>query len=273
MDGNAAEVVRDLAYQTAEPTVITAGNHYVWMTRAGDGAPEMIKLDLTDTPPARKTGTVRVADVASFAAYYAKHADSASEVFADLDKATITAVLDAHGDDYPRWQQHRLILSMQVTEPWTTWLEYDRKFMAQQAFAEFLEDNYADLAPGRPVSAADLLTAAQMFEATVKVDYGAGSRNRSGDVTIRRIETTEQNTGKKGYIEFPEEMDLAIRPYTDCDSDSVIAARLRYRITPDGLKLGYFLNQPERVRREAVEAVTAKAAEAISVVIMQGQPG
>ena len=49
-------------------------------------------------------------------------------------------------------------------------------------------------------------------------------------------------------------------------------ARIRYR-TADGLKLGYFLNSPERVRQDAVKQVTAKAAEAIGAAIMQGQPG
>jgi uncharacterized protein YfdQ (DUF2303 family) len=266
-----AEVVRDLAVRTAEPTVVTAGSRYVWLSRDDIGHAKLVELDLTDDEPARKAGVVSVVDVASFAAYYAKHSDIDSEVFADLDRATITAVLDANKNEGPRWQQHRLVLVMQLTEPWKTWTEHDRQFMAQQVFAEFLEDNFRDVDPAGPVKAADLLTAAQMFEATIKVDYGSASRLTTGAVTVKRIETVEQNTSRKGYLEYPEEVDLLIKPYTDAD-DEPISARLRHRTPADGLKLGYFLNQPERVRREAVEAVVAKTAAAIARPIMLGRP-
>lgn len=276
MSETEAEVIRDLAFEAARPERLEPGKRYAF--RQPDGT--VNEIDLSADMPSRKVGYVTVTDVASFAGYYIRHADEDSEVFADLDAGTVTAVLDAHHaassdfmeDGGARWQQHRLTLALRLTEPWTTWLACDRKFMAQQAFAEFLEDNYRDLDPGGAVKAADLLEAAQKFEATVKVEYGAGSRLTSGDVTIRRIETTEQGSGKKGYVQFPEEMDLLLKPYEDCD-DASLAARLRYRVTPDGLKLGYFLNSPERVRQDAVKQVTAKAAEAIGAAIMQGGLG
>jgi uncharacterized protein YfdQ (DUF2303 family) len=269
-----AEVIRDLAFEAARPVPLEPGKRYAFRRPDGD----VHEIDLRADMPARKTGYVTVTDVESFAAYYARHADEDSEVFADLDSATVTAVLDAHhaagngrrGE--ARWQQHHLTLSLRLTEPWKTWLEHDRKFMSQQAFAEFLEDNYRDLDPDGAVKAADLLEAAQQFEAVVKVEYGSGSRLQSGDVTIRRIETTEQGSGKKGYVQFPEEMDLLLKPYEDCE-DASLAARLRYRVTPDGLKLGYFLNSPERVRLDAVRQVTDKAATAICAAIMQGGLG
>jgi uncharacterized protein YfdQ (DUF2303 family) len=271
-----AEVIRDLAFEAARPDRLEPGKRYVF--RQPDGT--VREIDLSGDMPSRKAGYVTVTDVASFAAYYARHADDDSEVFADLNSAAVLAVLDAHHSVHSdfmeeggaRWQQHHLTLALRLTEPWKTWLEHDRKFMSQQAFAEFLEDNYRDLDPDGAVKAADLLEAAQQFEAVVKVEYGSGSRLQSGDVTIRRIETTEQGSGKKGYVQFPEEMDLLLKPYEDCE-DTSLAARLRYRVTPDGLKLGYFLNSPERVRLDAVKQVTAKAAEAIGAAIMQGQLG
>lgn len=272
MSDTEAEVIRDLAYEAARPAVLEAGKRYAW--RRPDGSLE--EADLADDMPARRSGLVTVTDVDSFAAYWAKHHDDASEVFSDFAAASVTAVLDAHrgaadGDFAGRWQQHRLVLALQLTEPWKTWLEYDRKFVPQQAFAEFLEDNYRDLDPDGAVKAADLLEAAQAFQALVKVEFGAGSRLRSGDVTMTRIETTEQQSGKKGSVTFPEEMDLLLKPYEDCE-DATVSARLRFRVTPDGLKLGYFLNQPERVRQDAVKQVTDKAAEAIGASIMRGKP-
>jgi uncharacterized protein YfdQ (DUF2303 family) len=254
-----AEVIRDLAYEAAVPATLEPGRRYAW--HGPDGV--IREVDLTDDMPARKSGTVMVRDIASFAAYFSKHADDATEVFADIDNATVTAVLDAHhghGSDqmeYPaRWQGHRLVLQLQTSLPWRTWLEFDRKMRPQADFADFLEDNYRDLADGGLVAAADLLEVAQDLQAAIKVEFQAGTRLQSGQTRVAQIETIDAK-GAKGKIAIPEEFDLGIAPYEDCD-EARIAARFRYRITADGLKLGYFLNQPERHRQEAVKAIVAK---------------
>jgi uncharacterized protein YfdQ (DUF2303 family) len=251
-----AEVVRDLAYQTARPAELQPGKRYAW--RGPDG--EITESDLTGDMPARKSGTVTVRDIASFAAYFGKHSDDATEVFADIDAATVTAVLDAHPATDPggraRWQQHRLVLQLQTSLPWRTWLKWDREMRPQADFADFLEDNYRDLADGGPVAAADLLEVAQDLQAAIKVEFQAGTRLQSGQTRVAQIETIDAK-GARGKIAIPEEFDLAIAPYEDCD-EARIAARFRYRITPDGLRLGYFLNQPERHRQEAVKAIVGK---------------
>ena len=78
------------------PNAVEPGTIYAWLSPQG----QIHLVDLTDDryldEPKRKRGTVTVRDVASFAQYYAKHATEHSDVFADLDAATITAVLNAH---------------------------------------------------------------------------------------------------------------------------------------------------------------------------------
>lgn len=270
-----AEVVRDLAYETARPAELHPGRRYAW--RGADG--EVFQTDLTGDMPARKSGTVTVRDIASFAAYFGKHADESAEVFADIGAATVTAVLDAHHaqdsdqmeDGGARWQQHRLVLQLQTSLPWRTWLEFDRKMRPQADFADFLEDNYRDLAGGGPVAAADLLEVAQDLQAAIKVEFQAGTRLQSGQSRVAQIETIDAK-GARGKIAIPEEFDLGIAPYEDCD-EARIAARFRYRITPDGLKLGYFLNSPERHRQEAVKEIVAKVAAVLGdLTVMLGSP-
>ena len=261
-----SEIVRDLALRTAAPTRAEAGSHYVW--RDEDGS--LRTLDLTGAMPARRTGTVTVRNVAAFGAYFAKHADAASEVYGDLEAAKITAVLDAHrgsdhGDGEPdasaRWQQHRLVLELKTTQAWDAWLEYDRQMRPQVAFAEFLEDNYRDLAPEGTVRAADLLEVAQSFTASTKTLFESGQRLRSGDIEIVLSEQTTATAGKQKKIEIPEEFQLAIAPYEDCGR-ALISARFRYRAKDGSLALGYFLNQPERVREDAVREVAERVADA-----------
>ena len=71
---------------------------------------------------------------------------------------------------------------------------------------------------------------------------------------------------------MPSEFDLAIKPYEDCDTGPV-AVRLRYRITDDkSLALGYFMNDPDRVVREAAADVVEVLEGACSVSVMHGQP-
>jgi uncharacterized protein YfdQ (DUF2303 family) len=239
------------------------------------------KIDLTGDQygefPKRKQGTVTVRNVASFAHYYGKHADESSEVFADLDNGTFTAVLDAHLDSHAgiastaRWQQHRLVLQLQQTLPWKTWLANDRQMIGQQAFAEFLEDNARDVAPNGRTTAADLLEVAQSFQAATKVSFTSGTRLATGQTQLTYVEEVDAKAGKRGAIDIPAEFDLAIVPYEDC-APKIMAARFRYRLANGELRLGYFLNDPARTARDACEQIAAKLAKACDVTVMLGQP-
>src|SRR5579859_6800915 len=106
---NAAKVINELTMAACEPEQLEPGRIYAYMTASG---PKLINLqgdEFLDLP-IRKQAAVDVADVASFAQYYAKHADEHSEVFADIDRAEITAVLDAHTAAGARWQAHTVTL-------------------------------------------------------------------------------------------------------------------------------------------------------------------
>src|SRR5712691_3492747 len=87
-----AEGVRDLAIKASRWHRVEAGEQYAWPNENG----EIDRLDLSGDMPARKYGTVTVRDTDSFAAYWDKHHDADSEVYADLEAARVTAVLDAH---------------------------------------------------------------------------------------------------------------------------------------------------------------------------------
>lgn len=267
----APEVIRQLAYAASEPRQLAPGYVYAW--QAGQ---QVHKIDLTGDEwlewPLRKRGTVTVRNVASFAHYYGKHSGDNSEVYADLDDGTFTAVIDAHGPESEEvgWQQHRLILQLQKTLPWRTWLASDRRMMAQQEFAEFLEDNARDVT-GKRVTAADLLEVAQHFQAHTKVSFTQGQRLATGQTQLTYVEEVDAKAGSRGTVEIPAEFDLAILPYEDC-APKVMAARFRYRLTGGELKLGYFLNDPARTAREACDEIAAKLAGACGVTVMHGLP-
>jgi uncharacterized protein YfdQ (DUF2303 family) len=265
-----AEVVRDLAFEATHAQALEPGEVYAWFANGG-----VHKIDLTGDQyrdnPRRKTGTVFVRNVDSFKIYYGKHQDEDSDVFADLDGATVTAVLDAHTGDEARWQEHRLVLALQHTLPWKTWLANDRKMLPQQDFAEFLEDNAADIAPAEDVTAADLLEVAQTFQAHTQVKFTSGKRLASGQTQLIYAEEVDARAGDRGEIKIPAEFYLAIVPFEDCDAYRV-RARFRYRIHQGDLLLGYFLDDPQRKARDAVDQITGKIAAACDVPVMHGRP-
>jgi len=268
--GDAAEIIRDLALEVAAPSRLEPGNVYGWLSNG-----QVHKIDLTGDAyrelPERKRGTVTVRDVASFAHYYEKHADDASEVYADLDAAAFTAVLDAHEMLAARWQQHRLTLQLEHTLPWRTWLSLDRRWLTQQQFAEFVEDNARDVAPDGPVTAADLLEIAQSFQANTKVKFTSGKRLATGQTQLTYLEEIDARAGNRGEIVIPSEFALGIVPFEDC-AYRRLCARFRYRLDGGELKLGYFLNDPARVARDAVTEIAGILAGECGVTVMRGRP-
>jgi uncharacterized protein YfdQ (DUF2303 family) len=269
MSTTEAEVVRDLAFEALKPTIVKPGQRYAWL--GSDDT--IIEHDLTEEMPARKTGTVQVGNVASFAHYYGKHADSGSEVYVDIDEATLTAVLDAHGDAAARYQDHRLLLTLTPTVPWQTWMAANNRWMTQQQFAEFLEMNAADVDPTGPVSSADLLEIAQKFQVHSNVHFESGKRLANGANHLVFSEEVTATGGDRGQIDVPSEFQLGIRPYEDCPQGYRIKAWFRFETPRDGsLKVRYVLDDPERKARLAVESIVAQVAETIGITVMVGQP-
>lgn len=220
--------------------------------------------------PRRKLGTTTVRDVDSFAHYFEKHADDYSEVYVDLDKGVITAVLDAHAVTAARWGDHRLELVMTHTEPWKRWTRHDRAYLPQVDFAEFLEDNLPDIAPD-PVPAAQMLEIARTFQARTRVNFSSGVVAASGDIRLRYEETTDASGGAKGDIAIPRAFAVALAPFDDTDPYKV-EARLRHRISGNALNLAFILDRPEDVIRDAVKTVVAKVEDATGTRIMRGAP-
>lgn len=278
---NAARIIAELAASASGADMLTPGSVYAYMTTGG---PQLVDLttDQWLELPKRKAGIVTTDDVPSFARYYGKHADEHSEIFADRRAAVIVAVLDAHrgcdgdGDDLEagdgaRWQQHRVTLNLKTTPEWDAWACGDRRMQAQTAFAEFIEDHIEDINPEGPCTGADLLEMAQQFQAHTKVQFSSGSRLASGETQFTYAETIEAKAGQRGNITIPGAFELAIRVFDDLDPYRV-KARFRYRITDGALLLGYHLNDPERVVRDAIGQVIAKTEEATGAAVMLGRP-
>lgn len=262
-----AQVIVDTALRGAEPRELEIGKYYAFVTPGG-----LQKVDLTGPEHTGtltlKTGTTTVRDAASFLAYWTKHHDDASEVYADNERLTVTAVLDAHANDEARFGGHRLHLALRETEAWKQWMRMNGELMDQEAFAEFLEDHLPELLEP---SAADMLEIAQSFQANSKVDFTSATRLSSGQRKFEYVETTTAKAGQKGALEVPETFVIGLVPFEGSDGYK-LTARLRYRIGQQGLRLGYKLDRPDEIRKTAFADVVKAIGEQIDTAVMNGTP-
>ncbi|MGH3585789.1 MAG: DUF2303 family protein [Pseudonocardia sp.] len=267
MTNTEAQTIIETALRTAPPAELEPGKVYAFHTPDGVHKVDLTGPDFTGTPP-RKTGITTVRDSDSFLAYFDKHSDVHSEVYADAERLTVTAVLDAHEPDAPRWSSHMLKLALRETEAWRQWLNLDGKLISQEQFAEFLEDHLPELLEP---AAADMLEIAQSFQATTKVDFQSGTRLATGQRQFEYVETTTAKAGQKGQLTIPETFVIGLVPFEGSEGYR-LTARLRYRIIDTQLRIGYKLDRPGDIRDTAFRDVVTAIGEQIDQPVMNGTP-
>jgi uncharacterized protein YfdQ (DUF2303 family) len=260
-----AQTIVDTALRTAPPAELEPGKYYAFHTQDGIKTVDLTGPEHTGLPP-RKAGTTTVRDARSWSAYFTKHSSEASEVYADSERLTVTAVLDAHAADAPSWGGHRLVLSLRTTDTWKQWLQNDGQLLDQETFAEFLEDHLPELLEP---SSADMLEIAQSLQATSKVDFQSGVRLSSGQRQFQYVETTTTKAGQKGQLTVPETFVIGLVPFEGSEGYR-LTARLRYRITDRGLRMGYKLERPTDVLRTAFGDVVDAIDGDIEQPVMNG---
>jgi uncharacterized protein YfdQ (DUF2303 family) len=262
-----AQVIVDTALRAAPPVTLEPGKVHAFHTPNGVQKFDLTGPEHTGIPP-RKAGTTTVRDADSFTTYYTKHAVEASEVYADSERLTVTAVLNAHGADQPSWGDHRLVLALRTTDAWKQWTQNDGQLLDQEAFAEFLEDHLPELLEP---SSADMLEIAQSLQAASKVDFQSGIRLASGQRQFQYVETTTTKAGQKGQLTVPETFIIGLVPFEGSEGYR-LTARLRYRITDRGLRMGYKLERPADILRTAFSDVVGAIGGAIEEPVLNGTP-
>ncbi|MBO1739696.1 DUF2303 family protein [Leifsonia sp. TF02-11] len=243
-----AQTVADLAIAGTKPHTLLPGT--VYAVADGKGGLRELDTDGYADVPRRAEASRTVTDAASFVSYVNRHKLPGTEVYAHTSSSSVVAVIDSHEGSYndPGWQRHKLTLGLEHTKAWLAWTAHDlgqsnRAWFGQQEFAEFIEDRALDVVEPTHARVIELAT---KFEATKKVDFGQATRLDNGEVKFEYTETIGAAKGRKGDLEFPKELKLALRPYIGGPIYYVFAS-LRYRISEDGLRLGYTLQRPETI--------------------------
>lgn len=224
-------------------------------------------------PPTRIRQHVRLDDAASFAQYVGYFKTDATQIFADLERANFTAVLDYHTLNHPAYGNHRASLVLRQTPEFITWMEKDCQKMSQLDFATWLEDAQAHF---RDPSGADLLELITSLHGHVDARFNMAFRLKDGgcnlaydeDVTIRG---SLANNTKPGEMALPDKIVVGLSPFEGSPLYEV-NARLKVRIQSHALVLWFETLNKERILRDAVLQVRNQITTATSIEILLGTP-
>jgi uncharacterized protein YfdQ (DUF2303 family) len=219
--------------------------------------------------PLRRRGVVELFDVGSFNAVLERNADAGDAtiyVDRDPDNPAIVAVLNGNGEHGAGWGDFSAVLELRPTPQWVKWRDIDGKMLPQIEFAEFIEDNLADIAD--PPGAA-MLEIATFLQATRNVDFKSGIRLSSGAVQLQNLESIDARVSA-GQIEVPEKFTLGITPIQGAPLYSV-PTRFRYRLVDGKLLLGIRLQRVEDLMRMVLNDVVRQITVPETTPILEGR--
>lgn len=256
--GRAAEAAQAIELDTGDPAIDSS--LIIRITRNGE-CMQVQDLERVLGAPRDARGRASLHDADSFATYVSRLASEATTVWCNDLERSITAVINDHYGS-PGWRDHTATLRVQLDEDWKAWTSRDGTLYSQTNFGEFLEDQAHTIADP---PAGELLTIATTLTAKRNLTFESSVRLQSGDIAFGY---TEETTAKasKGRLEVPERFTLRLPPFRGSEPIS-IAARLRYRISVEGLRIGYRLQRPDIAEQVAFDAIVTRVGKGIPSTI------
>lgn len=234
------------------------------------------RADSRADAPRRRKGTSNHSELASFIEHVNRFKDADSAVFADTGAVRMTAVLDYHqagAEKPPRWGEHRSVYVCPLSEQWRLWNANNGVKLAQDAFAQFIEDNMQDLASPSGNGAdkdlpmpSDVLTMARNL-----VIQSKGEFSRSINPTTGESSLVCKNENVTGSTKIPRAFLIGI-PVFEAGAMYRVEARMRMDMSSGRPTFSYVLYQPEVIKRDAFGEVRQMVKEQTALPVFAGSP-
>lgn len=203
--------------------------------------------------PRRKSGTVQLKDLDSLIGYCVdqnmaeainveRDGSAYGYIYADPDSRKITAVFNDQRSSIPGWRDFRAEFKAEYTPEFTKWVSKNGQQFTQTEFAEFIEDNMADITEPQ---AAALLEMATTIQAKTDINFSSAKRLQNGQVQLGYSEVIDAKAGANGAMEIPKEFSLGLRIFKNGDGYR-LNARLKYRLYSGSIKFWFELDRYER---------------------------
>lgn len=219
--------------------------------------------------PNRKRGTVKLKDIASLIAYCAdQQASVTGYLYANPDRRNVVAVFNDHrAADSAGWRDHRAEFNAEFTPEFAKWQGKNATQMTQTEFAEFIEDNFADITePAAQV----MLEMATTIQAKTDINFSSAKRLQNGQVQLQYTEVIDARAGANGALEIPKEFTLGLRVFKNGEGYK-LKARLKYRLHGGNIKFWYELDRPERVIEAAFDGYVVTLREQSGYEVLLGE--
>ncbi len=239
--------------------------------------------------PDRRRGTATLYELDSFIAHAKRFLDKDSMLFAD-PKPTAPALLvvfDYHraGSGKPRFGDHRARYAFPLSDEWTRWSSHNTSTMGQQPFAEWIENNLADIAPPDNIGAGvkqfvaqiggSFASPSRLLELAHNLSIRVGSKIHhaqnlgSGETQFTYV--TEHQDEAGAPLKIPSAFLLAI-PVFRGGARYQIPARLRYRVKEGAVVWFYDLYRTDVVFDHAFKESCERAHKEIDLPLLYGSP-
>lgn len=262
-----ADLIAELKAAALAPVTIDGVTHLV--LPGGYAAVDITKtIRNAQLVPDRKRGSVVVKDVDSLLSFAADQAaQSIGYIYADPDSTTITAVFNDNKQG-TGWRDFRAVFKAEQTPEFQRWIFNNgaAKAKTQTEFAEFIEDNIADI---HGDAAQALLDAATTIQASTSINFSSAKRLQDGRTQLAYTEEIDAKAGQGGALEIPKVFPLGLRVFKN-GAGYMLNARLKYRLGTGSVKFWYELDRPERVIESAFADYVAAVREKSGYTVLIG---
>lgn len=202
----------------------------------------------------------------SFLSYVEQFKTGATQIFANKDGGVIKAFIDYHMTDKVQHNRHIPSLAIKYSEELKNWLAADKAPLNQLQFAEFIEDNMANVVEPDGGLLLDIVT---NLSSSKKVEFQSSVRLNDG---MQRVSYSEEGTNKgRNDLDVPSQLKLALPIfYGEDDVLYSVGVTLRCRIK-DGQAI--FVIKMKDVQKKIDEAFTdlcEKINKALVLQVLQG---
>lgn len=246
------------------------GHHYVLVPNNFKREDITAAVEQAQPQPSRKRGTVALKDVSSFVTYCLDQGGGAAGyIYADPDARTMTAVFNDHRTlGVGGWRDHRAVLKAEYTPEFERWMRNSGQHKSQTEFAEFIEDNFADVAGD---DAQTLLNVATTIQAKTDINFSSAKRLESGQVQLTYNEVINATAGANGALTIPKTFTIGLRLFKN-GAGYLIKARLKYRLGQGGVKFWYELDRPEKSVEDAFTGYIEQVRKDSGYAVLLGAP-
>lgn len=218
--------------------------------------------------PRRQSGTAQLKDLASLMQYCTdQDMDHVGYIYADPDSRKITAVFNDQRSGMG-WRDFRAEFKAEYTLEFAKWVGKDKHQFTQTEFAEFIEDNMADIT--EPAATA-MLEMATTIQAKTDINFSSAKRLQNGQVQLAYTESIDARAGANGAMEIPKEFALGLRIFKNGEGYK-LKARLKYRLNSGNVKFWFELDRYERAVEDAFGGYVATLREKSGYQVLLGTP-